>query len=135
MGKIATQVRITDGDTGEIIKDVFYRGTQNGDGWMIVYRDNFMNFLKQTTNPSVLRVFCSLMTKQEFDRGVKTTKKAIADELHISYDSVMIAFKWLKEHGYIKERKVLGQSEFLLNPEVTTCGRKKDEKVKLWNSI
>ena len=135
MSKIATQVRITDGDTGEIIKDVFYRGTQNGDGWMIVYRDNFMNFLKQTTNPSVLRVFCSLMTKQEFDRGVKTTKKAIADELHISYDSVMIAFKWLKEHGYIKERKVLGQSEFLLNPEVTTCGRKKDEKVKLWNSI
>lgn len=135
MGKVATQVIITDGDTGEVIKDVFYRGTQNGDGWMIVYRDNFMHFLKQTTNPSVLRVFGSLMTKQEFDHGVRTTKKAIADELNISYDSVMVAFKWLREHGYIKERKVRGQTEFLLNPDVTTCGKKKEEKVKLWNSI
>ena len=102
---------------------------------MIVYRDSFMNFLKQTTNPSVLRVFGSLMTKQEFDRGINTTKKAIADELKVSYDSVMVAFKWLKEHGYVKERKVRGQTEFLLNPDVTTCGKKKEEKVKLWNSI
>lgn len=135
MSKIATEVIVTDGDTGEVIKDVYYRGTQNGDGWMIVYRDSFMDFLKQTTNPSVLRVFGSLMTKQEFDRGINTTKKAIADELHISYDSVMVAFKWLKEHGYIKERKVRGQTEFLLNPDVTTCGKKKEAKIDLWNSI
>ena len=135
MGKIATQVRITDGDTGEIIKDVFYRGTQNGDGWMIVYREPFMNFLLTSPDFVTTKVFGSLMTKQEFNRGVNTTKKAIADELKVSYRSVMNAFKWLKEHGYIKERKVLGQSEFLLNPNVTTCGKKKDEKIKLCNSI
>ena len=106
-----------------------------GDDCIIVYREPFMNFLKQTTKPSVLKVFCLLMMKQEFDRVIKITKKFVADELKVSYDSVMVAFKWLKEHGYIKERKVNGITEFLLNPDVTTCGKKKEEKLKLWNSI
>ena len=85
MSKIATQVRITDGDTGEIIKDIFYRGTQNGDGWMIVYREPFMNFLLTAPDFVTTKVFGSLMTKQEFNRGVNTTKKAIAD-LKIEYE-------------------------------------------------
>ena len=88
-----------------------------------------MNFLLRTPDFVTTKVFGSLMTKQEFDRGVNTTKKAIADELKVSYRSVMTAFKWLKEHGYIKERKVRGQSEFLLNPEVTTCGKRKKKKL------
>ena len=116
-------------------KDTYYRGTQNGDGWMIVYREPFMDFLLRTPDFVTTKVFGSLMTKQEFDRGIGTTKKAIADELKVSYRSVMTAFKWLKENGYIKERKVRGQTEFLLNPNVTTCGKKKEEKIKLWNSI
>ena len=135
MGRIAKEVKLFDADTGALVRDVVSYGTQNGDGWMIVYRDPFMNFLNETTNPSVLRVFCSLMTKQEFESGVRTTKKAIADELSISYDSVMVAFKWLKEHGYVKERKVRGQTEFLLNPDVTTCGKNKQKKIELWNSV
>ena len=102
---------------------------------MIVYEDAIMNLAQETTNPSVLRVFMSLMSKQEFLRGARTTKKAIAEELRISYDSVMVAFKWLKENGYIKERKVSGQTEFLLNPNVTTCGKHKQKKIDLWNSV
>ena len=135
MSKIATQVTIMDGDTGEVIKDVYYRGTQNGDGWMIVYRDSFMNFLLNSPDFVTTKVFGSLMTKQNFDSGIKITKKFIADELKVSYRSVMNAFKWLKEHDYVKEHKVNGVTEFLLNPDVTTCGKKKEEKVKLWNSI
>ena len=75
------------------------------------------------------------MAKQEFENGVRTTKKAVADELNISYRSVMVAFKWLKENGYVKERKVNGQTEFLLNPDVTTCGKNKQKKIDLWNSV
>ena len=104
------------------------------DDCVFVCEDTYMTLLKQTTNPSILRVFGALMTKQEFDRGIKTTKKAIADELSISYDSAMVAFKWLKENGYVKERKVDGQTEFLLNPSVTTRGKNKQKKVALWES-
>ena len=109
--------------------------SQNGDGWVIVYRENFMHFLLTAPDFITTKVFGALMTKQEFENGVRTTKKAIADELKVSYRSVMIAFKWLKEHGYIKERKVNGQTEFLLNPAVTTCGKNKQEKIELWESV
>ena len=102
---------------------------------MIVYEDAIMNLAQETTNPSVLRVFISLMSQQEFEHGVRTTKKAVADGLSISYDSVMVAFKWLKENNYIKERKVKGQTEFLLNPDVTSCGKNKQKKLALWNSV
>ena len=110
-------------------------GTQNGDGWMIVYRDALMNLTLSVPDLITLKVFNSLMAKQEFEGGIKTIKKAIADELSISYDSVMVAFKWLKENHYIKERKNLGQTEFLLNPNVTTCGKNKKAKIALWESV
>lgn len=135
MSRIGKQTTIFDAETGEVIKDTVSYGTQNGDGWVIVYRDTYRNLLLETTNPSVLRVFGLLMTKQEFENGVRTTKKSVADELNISYDSVMVAFKWLKENNYLKERKVNGQTEFLLNPNVTTCGKNRKAKIKLWESV
>ena len=67
--------------------------SENGDDWVIVYRDTIMNLAQETINPSVLRVFISLMSQQEFEHGVRTTKKAIAEGLSISYDRVMVAFK------------------------------------------
>ena len=99
---------------------------------MIVYRESFTDFLLSVPDFITLKVFGLLMTKQEFTNGARTTKKAIADELRVSYRSIMVAFKWLKENGYVKEHKVNGQTEFLLNPEVTTCGRQKQRKVNLW---
>ncbi len=135
MAKIAKRVTVTNVETGEIIRDSVRYNTQNGDGWVIVYKETYRELIMDTTNPSILRVFGLLMTKQEFENGIKTTKKAIADELKISYDSVMVAFKWLKENGYVKEHKVNGITEFVLNPEVTTCGKNRKDKIKLWESI
>jgi DNA-binding transcriptional ArsR family regulator len=102
---------------------------------VIVYSKTYKNLLLENTSPSVLRVFGLLMTMQEFDNGIKITKKAIADILKISYDSVMVALKWLKENGYVKEHKVNGITEFLLNPKVTTCGKNRKAKLALWESI
>ena len=135
MGKTAKQVTVFDAETGKVISDTISYGTRNGDGWVIVYRNNFMHFLLTVPDFITTKVFGSLMAKQEFENGVRTTKKAVADELNISYRSVMVAFKWLKENGYVKERKVNGQTEFLLNPDVTTCGKNKQKKIDLWNSV
>ena len=135
VAKISKRVTITDTETGEIIRDSVSYGSQNGVDWMIVYKEAYRYLLIENTNPSVLRVFGLLMTKQEFEKGIKATKKSIADELKISYDSVMIAFKWLKENGYVKEHKVDGITEFVLNPDVTTCGKNRKAKIDLWNSI
>ena len=133
MSGVGKKVTVFDADTGEIIRDSLSYGTQNGDGWMIVYKDAYMQLLRETANPTILRIFGSLMTKQTFDGGVKSTKKAIYDELGIERTSAWKAFKWLKENHYVKEIKTNGQTEFLLNPSVTTCGKNKNEKIILWN--
>ena len=134
MGRVAKQVIIFDDETGEIIKNSINRGTQNGDGFMLMYKDS-IGLLAKTAPPLALRVFLTLSAKQEFEGGLKSTKKAVADELEITYENIMKAFKWLKERGYVKERKVNGQTEFLLNPHVTTCGKNKKANIALWESI
>ena len=139
MGRVVRHSQIIDAVTGEITgkilrEDVNY-GTQNGDGWVMVYRDTYMDLTLTVPDLTTLKVFNSLMTKQEYEGGIKTTKKAIADEISVSYRSIMTAFKWLKENHYVKERKVRGQTEFLLNPNVTTCGQNKKAKIELWQSV
>lgn len=134
MGRVARQNVVFDSETGYVFKDSVSYGTQNGDGWVIVYRDTYA-LLNKIAPPSALRVFNELMTKQAFEGGIKTTKKAVADELGMSEPQSWRAFKWLKERGYIKERKVNGQTEFLLNPNVTTCGKNKKDKIALWDEI
>ena len=101
---------------------------------MIVYRSALAN-LARTAPLNAWKVFGALSSKQEFDKGIKITKKAVSDEFSMSYDNVIRGFNWLKENNYVKERKVGGQTEFLLNPDVTTCGKNKQLKVELWNSV
>ncbi len=110
-------------------------GSQNGDGWMIMYREALAKLA--ISAPSLaFRVFALLASKQVFENsGISSTKQAIADEMGMSYQRVWEAFKWLKENLYIKEIKVNGQTQFLLNPDVTTCGKNKKKKVDLWNSV
>ena len=135
MKKIITRTEVIDEETGYVIRRSINRGSQNGDDWVIVYREPFMDFLLAAPDFVTTKVFGWLMTNQPFESGIKATKKAIADDLNVSYRSVMLAFKWLRENSYVKERKVKGVSEFLLNPDVTTCGKNKKLKVELWNSV
>lgn len=135
MIKIAKQVTVFDSETGEIFSDSTNYGSQNGENWVIWYRSALSTLAEIAPDFSTLKVFLKLASKQEFETGINTTKQALADELKISYVSVMKAFKWLKENDYVKERKVNGQTQFLLNPKVTTCGRNRKAKIELWESV
>ena len=130
--KIGKQTTVFDAETGEVIRETVTFGSQNGEGWVIMYRDTFDSLIENAPDFSTLKVFLKLSIKQEFENGVRTTKQAIADELNISYRSIIKAFNWLKENNYLKERKINGQTEFLLNPNVTTCGKNRKAKIKLW---
>lgn len=134
MRKIATKTIVMDDETGKIIRESFNRGSQNGDDWVIVYREALVNLVLNAPL-TAWKVFGVLSSKQDFLKGIKITKKAIAEEFNMSYDNVIRGFNWLKENGYLKERKVDGIREYLLNPDVTTCGRNKKQKLATWHSI
>lgn len=101
----------------------------------ILMNERFIAQLAMEAPLVAWKVFAILASKQPFEGGIKITKQAVSEQLKISYDNVIRGFKWLKENNYIKERKTDGQTEFLLNPNVTSCGRKRKEKIKLWNSV
>lgn len=102
---------------------------------MIVYGKPFMQFLLTVPDFITAKVFCALMTKQDKNGWITTTRGAVADEIKISYRSAIASFQWLKAHGYLKERRIKMRHEFFLNPEVTTCGKNKQEKIRLWQSV
>ena len=124
--KVPDGYNVTDGGS-------YYWGFS--DDLAIMYSDILDLLINFAPDFSTLKVFLKLSTKQEYEGGIKITKQAIADELKISYVSTIKAFKWLKENGYVKERKINGVPEFLLNPNVTTCGKNRKEKIKLWESV
>ena len=139
MGRVVKHSQIIDTVTGEITGKVLQEdvkfGTQNGDGWVIMYREAISLLADTAPDLTTVKVFLKLAAKQGFEDGVKTTKKAISDEIGVSRTQGWRAFKWLKENHYVKERKNRGQTEFLLNPNVTTCGKNKKAKIELWQSV
>ena len=77
-------------------------------------------------NLATIKVYLQLYKMSKVDNnGVSTTKKAVADELKLSYPIIFSSFKWLKENGYIKETKVNGQTKFIL-PEISKDNKKQD---------
>jgi len=84
LGRRAKQITEFDAETGEVYKDFVTFGTQNGDGWMIMYKEPFLQLAIEAP-PVAWKVFVILSSKQPFEGGIKTTKQAIANQLKISY--------------------------------------------------
>lgn len=132
MKSLVKQVTTYDEDTGEIISDVVSKGSANGRGWVIMYSAKTLELIQKCTG-STFKVFGFLACGQQFEeRGVITTKKAVQEYLGMTKQTVLEAFKWLKEHHVINEVRHNGVSEFIVNPDYITVGRDKKKRSKVW---
>lgn len=132
MKSLVKQVTVYDEDTGEVVNEVTTRGSPNGRGFVLMYTTRTLELMKQCTG-STFKVFGYLACGQQFEeRGVITTKKAVADYLGMTKNTCLEAFKWLKEHHVISEVNHNGVSEFLINPDYITIGRDKRKRQKAW---
>lgn len=133
MSGYVRQVTTIDEGTGEIISDVFSRGSPNGKGYILMYTEKVVKLITDCPSASTLKVFMLLSMGQQFEeRGMITTKKAIQDKLGIDKSTCLVAFKWLKEHFIINECKIDGHTEFMVNPEYVTIGRDKKKRQAEW---
>ena len=85
-----------------------------------MYEDKIGELIKNAPTLSVLRVYYQLTTKEQFQGGIYTSKKAIADELGLSSSQATSAFKWLKNNGYITETRISGNTKFIINSDNQT---------------
>lgn len=133
MSGTVKQVSIIDDETGELLREVFSKGSQNGKGFVLMYTDKVVDLILKCPSAATLKVFLLLSMGQQFEeRGVITTKKAVADKLGITKPTCLDAFKWLKDNFVINEFRVDGHTEFMVNPAFVTVGKDKKKRLKEW---
>lgn len=96
-----------------------------------MYQQKGFDLIAKAPNASVLKVFMYLACGQTYDGGMKTTKRAVEENLGLCHKSVSEAFKWLKDNFIVHEWRVDGCSEFMINPQYVCIG-KFDDRMKLW---
>lgn len=96
-----------------------------------MYQQKGFELIAKAPNASVLKVFMYLACGQTYDGGMKTTKRAIEENLGLCHKSVSAAFKWLKDNFIVHEWRVDGCAEFMINPQYVCVG-KFDDRMKLW---
>lgn len=127
-----TQVTVFDEGTGEVLADKWIYGARLKGGWCMLYQQKGLDLIAKAPNASVLKVFMYLACGQTYQGGMKTTKRAVEQNLGLGHKAVALAFKWLKDNFIVHEWRVDGCSEFMLSP-VYVCVGKFDERMKLWN--
>lgn len=126
-------------DDGEIIVDTVRKSrSQNGSGFVISYTSKMCDFITQTRQGSVVRLFVYLAHNQQYGTDEKTygyrcTHKFLQQVLGMDRKSIYNALQYLKEKFLVVESRVDGQIEFMVNPNYVTIGTGKKERMMVWN--
>ena len=96
-----------------------------------MYKETIYKLIKEVPNLSTLRIFYHMTTKEQFQGGIFTSKKAVADELNMSSSQVTASFKWLKENKYLTETKYCGQTKFIINKKEEPAEKVKEDSLKM----
>lgn len=122
-------------DDGNIVTEVETKGSVLKEGWIVMYKESLAALVREAPSMSVLKVFLELSSMQSFGVYVMTSKSNLAKRLQISRKTAWSALRWLSEHSYIHEDTLEGQTAFIINPSVSTCGSKNlVEKKKVWEN-
>lgn len=117
------QVNIYDKRTGRLLStSTKMVGKSFGIGWCMCKKD-VMRQAALTLSGSTLRVLMYLYSKQTYGEYVMVGVNHIARELQTGGWRIGEALKALEEGRYIKKVIIDGNRGFLLNPEMTACGR------------
>ncbi len=97
----------------------------------MVYKEALRKLMADCPNYATLRTYLYIATAQDYDTVTFITTSYIAAETGMRYQTVWNAVKWLINNAYIKRASVGGSSGFIVNPLISTCGRKNyDNKLK-----
>ena len=121
--EVIKRITITDANTGEEILSKTYRGSQNGRGWLIVYRKTAALIASGKLSIAPIRLFMFLTAYCEWNSSYTTTRADLAHKLNISRPALNRAISELKSVNLITETKTNGTTTFWLNPEFITQGR------------
>lgn len=116
--------QMVDKETGEITKESRWSGSMLGDEYFVVYKQAIDRLLHDSEAPeTALKIFMKLCTMQTFESAVVVSRKFLMDDLGTTRKTLWKCLSYLKEKAYIMETTVNGHSAFIINPEVSNCGK------------
>ena len=122
---LVRQVSLFDDETGEFISsNATALGSKLKEGWIVVYKDALMTLMSEVPNYATLRFYLYLACHQTYDTMTIVSTSHIAKEAGMTYQTAWNACKWLIQHNYIAKTSKDGTPAFIINPDVTTCGKK-----------
>jgi len=116
--------QMIDKETGEITKESRWSGSMLGDDYFVMYKQAMDKLLHDSAAPeTALRVFIKLCTMQTFEHAVVVSRTFLMNDLKTTRKTLWKCLSYLKEHAYIMETTVNGHSAFIINPDVSNCGK------------
>lgn len=131
------QITLYDDETGEFISsNTSKTGSKLKEGWIVVYKEPLIKLLQACPNYATLKVYLRIAAAQDYDTVTYISTRFLANDLNLAYQTVWNAVKWLINNDYIKRAKNdTGASGFIVNPLVSTCGKKNlEEKLNAFDS-
>lgn len=121
-----------DDDDNLVAKHTTY-GDVLSEGWIVMYKKPLQHLVLHCTEYSKVRVFAYLSSLQSYDSVVYTTISDVSKQLNLNYKTTWNAIIWLEKNQYLIRTVKNGSSGFILNPQITTCGKKSlKEKKFAW---
>ena len=126
---VMKQFSLFDEETGEVFQSTIQKvGNKLKGGWIVVYKEPIQKLLKEVPNFATLKVYLTVATTQDFETVTMISLSKICEINGMVYQTVWNAIKWLKKHGYLAVGEVNGEAGLVVNPTVSTCGKKNLEK-------
>lgn len=83
----------------------------------------------------IIKIFFYLAFHQPDDgiRGYVIDKTQLQYDLKLGRTNFLVALRWLKENTVVNELKMVGYSDFMVNPYIVMNNGNKDERIAEWN--
>lgn len=135
--RIGIQTTVFNADTGEILRDqTRLSRSDNGKDWNIMYKLTLYQLATdKTLTRADLAAYMYIIANMDYQSKFMTTKRDMAEKLHLSYRQMLASLEVLKQRDYIRESRVNGASAFFVNPEYAMQGTERGKRRKAYASI
>ena len=83
----------------------------------------------------IIKIFFYLAFHQPQDgiRGYVIDRTQLQYDLKLGRTNFLVALRWLKENTIVNELKMVGYSDFMVNPYIVMNNGNRDERIAEWN--
>ena len=83
----------------------------------------------------IIKIFFYLAFHQPQDgiRGYVIDRTQLQFDLKLGRTNFLVALRWLKENTIVNELKMVGYSDFMVNPYIVMNNSNRDERIAEWN--